>query len=84
MAQKTLIIGLQLAGPLVAVVWFLNIALGIMGRAVTQINVFVVSFPVNFLSGMFVLMLSLPLMVQTMERNFYEIGEEIFKFMKNF
>jgi len=84
MAQKVFIIGLQLAAPMIAVIWFLNIAMGLVGRAVTQINVFVASAPVNFLVGIFVMMLSIPLMVELLDVHFYEFGETIFKYMRGF
>jgi len=77
-------IGVKLAGPMIAVILFLNIALGIVGRAVPQINVFVISFPVNILVGLFVFMVSIPLLLTVFETDAVHIGGEILTFIKDF
>lgn len=84
LTQEVFIIGIKLAGPMIAVILFLNIALGMVGRAVPQINVFVISFPVNILVGLFVFSVSIPLLIRVMESDFMNIGAEMFKFLKAF
>jgi flagellar biosynthesis protein FliR len=83
-AQEVFVIGVKLAGPMIAVILFLNVALGIVGRAVPQINVFVISFPVNILVGLFVFMVSIPLMLTVMESDFMQLGGQMFAFLKGF
>ena len=84
LTQEVFVIGIKLAGPMIAVILFLNIALGMIGRAVPQINVFVISFPVNILVGLFVFSISIPLLLSVLERDFVDIGAEMFKFLKAF
>jgi flagellar biosynthesis protein FliR len=84
LVQKIFIIAIKLSAPMIAVVLFLNIALGMVGRAVPQVNVFVISFPITILAGFFVLMVSIPLMLTVMETDFIQMGGEIFKFIKGF
>jgi len=84
MSQEVFTVGVKLAGPMIAVILFLNIALGIVGRAVPQINVFVISFPVNILVGLFVFMVSIPLLLTVMDSDFTRMGAEIFQFLKGF
>lgn len=84
LVQDVFIIGIKLAGPMIAVTLFLNIALGIVGRAVPQINVFIISFPVNILVGLFVFMVSIPLLLSVFENDFGDIGTRIFVFLKGF
>lgn len=84
LVQEVCVIGVKLAGPMIAVILFLNVALGMVGRAVPQINVFVVSFPVNILVGLFVFMMSIPLLLAVLERDFVDMGARIFTFVKGF
>ncbi|MBK9292910.1 MAG: flagellar biosynthetic protein FliR [Oligoflexia bacterium] len=82
--QNVFEIAVKLSGPIVAVVLFLNVALGVVGRAVPQINVFIISFPVNILVGMFVFMVSIPLILTVMQNDFAHLTEQVFKFIKGF
>jgi flagellar biosynthetic protein FliR len=84
MASEIFGIGIKMAGPMIAVVLFLNIALGVIGRAVPQINVFVISFPVNILVGLFILMVSIPLLLTVMEADFASLGAQMMTFVKGF
>lgn len=77
-------IAIKLAGPMMAVIIFLNIAMGVVGRAVPQINVFVISFPVNILAGLFVFMVTIPLILAVMESDFSKISIQILRFIKAF
>ena len=84
LVQEVFVIGIKLAGPMIAVTLFLNIALGIVGRAVPQINVFIISFPVNILVGLFVFMVSIPLLITVLDTDFSTMSEHIFVFLKGF
>jgi flagellar biosynthetic protein FliR len=77
-------IGVKLAGPMIAVILFLNLALGVVGRAVPQINVFVISFPINILVGLFIFMVSIPLLLVVMESDFMVLSHQLFTFVKGF
>jgi flagellar biosynthetic protein FliR len=49
------VLGIKLAAPLIIVQLLVNVALGCLARAVPQLNVFVLSFPLSFLLSMIVL-----------------------------
>ncbi len=49
------LLGVKLTAPLLVVQLLINIALGCLARAVPQLNVFVLSFPLSFLLSMIVL-----------------------------
>jgi flagellar biosynthetic protein FliR len=51
---------LKLSAPVLVTILVINILLAILGRAVSQINVFVLSFPVTIAAGLAVLSLSMP------------------------
>jgi flagellar biosynthetic protein FliR len=49
------VLGIKLAAPLLIIQFLINITLGCLTRAVPQLNVFVLSFPLSFLLSMVVL-----------------------------
>jgi flagellar biosynthetic protein FliR len=67
-----------------AVIMFVNGAMGVVGRAVPQVNVFVTSFPVNIMVGLSVFMVSIPLLLATMEQDLGRLTGMIFKFLRTF
>jgi flagellar biosynthetic protein FliR len=58
---------IQLAAPVLIALLFATAALGLMARAVPQLNVFIISFPVGFFIGLLVYIASLPFFPNTME-----------------
>jgi flagellar biosynthesis protein FliR len=54
--------GLWIALPLVAMLLFVNLVLGLISRVASQINIFAVGFPVTLGVGLIGLLLTLPLM----------------------
>ena len=54
------IIAFQMAIPVVGSLFLLNIALGTISRAVPQMNIFVVGFPIQIFVGLLILLISMP------------------------
>jgi flagellar biosynthetic protein FliR len=77
LSQHMFQVAVQLAGPVLVAVVLINILLAMLGRAVTQINIFVLSFPLTIAAGLVVLGLSLPFMVSMLEREFIGLHETI-------
>lgn len=69
---RVLFIALQIALPLLGAALFLDILLGLMAKAVPQMNVFIVGMPAKILGLMFVLLAGVPALLLVMERT---IGE---------
>ena len=59
LVQKSLLLAVQVAAPIMATMGLVTISMGFLGHSVPQINQLVVGFPVRSLAGMLVLMLSL-------------------------
>jgi flagellar biosynthetic protein FliR len=57
-------LGLWIALPLVGMLLFVNLMLGVIARVAPQINIFAVGFPVTLGVGMIGMLLTLPLMQQ--------------------
>lgn len=66
-SEKIMHISLKFAAPVMVTIIFTNLAMGVVGRAVPQINILITSLPVNSLAGMFVLFVGLPLLVWQMQ-----------------
>jgi flagellar biosynthetic protein FliR len=54
--------GLWIALPLIAMLLFVNLVLGMVSRVASQINIFAVGFPITLSVGMIGMLLSLPLL----------------------
>lgn len=74
-------IGLQISSPAVAALFVAQIALGLLARVAPQMNVFMLSFPMNLAVGLMLLTISLPFILKLleyrMERNNEQVKEAI-------
>ncbi len=61
-------ISLQLAAPVIASGLLANLILGIVGRTVPQMNIFIVGFPVRIMLGFAVILLTLGMMAGVADR----------------
>lgn len=59
-SREIFILAFKFSAPVVAVLIFINIALGIMARTVPQLNMFVIGFAITIFVGFVMIMLSLP------------------------
>jgi flagellar biosynthetic protein FliR len=82
--QAVLESGIKIAAPVIAAIFIMNIAMGIIGRAVPQINVLVTSMPVNLLTGIVVMIVAIPALVFEMNQELILFADQLFKFMKAF
>lgn len=64
------ILGLQMALPIVASLFIVDIGFGFLARTIPQINIFSVGFPTKILLGFLILCLSLPNLVLVLESIF--------------
>lgn len=63
LTQQVFILGIKLALPIVATILLTDLGLGIVIRAVPQINVFVIGFPIKIAVGLIVVVFALPVFV---------------------
>jgi flagellar biosynthesis protein FliR len=63
-SRDMFVIALKLGAPLMAVMLFTNVGLGIVARTVPQINIFIVGFPLQIAIGLIFLGLTAPMFVQ--------------------
>lgn len=66
-------IAFQMSAPIVATLFLVTLALGITGKTVPQLNIFVVGFPIKIAVGFILLITMMGVMVEVME-NVIEMG----------
>lgn len=71
------ILGVKLAAPVMVALLATSVALGIMARSFPQMNIFMVSMPLNIGIGFLVLGLSLLAFLRTLENSFGGIDRQI-------
>ena len=82
MGQEILLLGLKISAPVLVSIFVTNVAMGILGKAVPQINVLITSMPVTILLGFGVMIISLPLFVHEMGALVDMMADNFFKAMK--
>lgn len=66
-------IAFQMSAPIIATLFLVTLALGITGKTVPQLNIFVVGFPIKIAVGFILLITMMGVMVEVME-NVVEMG----------
>ncbi len=84
MVQKIVELGLKFSAPVVISIMMVNLVLGVVGKTVPQLNVLVTSFPINIMIGLFLMMVTLPVLFDQMNEYLNQSTVEIFKFVRAF
>jgi flagellar biosynthesis protein FliR len=82
LSQHMFEVALKLSAPVLVVMILINILLAMLGRAVAQINVFVLSFPITIAAGLLVLGLALPYTVSLFEQEFIGLYDTIVSLLR--
>ncbi len=77
LAQHMFVVAMKLAAPVLATILIINVMMGILGRTVTQLNVFIMSFPLTIAAGLFVMGLALPYSIDLYESEFIRLDETL-------
>ncbi len=80
--QEVMVIGIKISAPIMIAIFVINIFMGILGRAVPQINVLVTSLPVNVMAGFLVMIATIPILVPETELMMNAMAENLFRMMK--
>lgn len=80
--QEIIFMGLKISAPMTIAIFLTNIAMGIVGRAVPQINVLITSIPVTITLGLLVMFLSLPLFMTDIAGLVGLLTEHVFEVMR--
>lgn len=75
--SQAFVLGVRIALPVIAASFLTDVALGIVSRAVPQINVFITGYPVKILAGMAVIILVIPAYVVLLSWVFGDGGDMV-------
>lgn len=76
-SSELLMLGIRLAAPVMVTLLLTSVVLGVMARSFPQMNVFMVSFPLNIGLGFMVLGATLLLFFHVLEVSFGQLKEQI-------
>ena len=74
LSQGMFVIALKLSAPVLATMLLINLLMAILGRTVSQLNVFILSFPVTIMVGFLVMGAALPFTVGIFQDEFERLG----------
>lgn len=77
MMGKMFIVAIKVGAPIVAILFFLSIGMGLVARTVPQINIFVVGFPLQIAVGLIGIGVTIPLFIKIVETCFVDMKTEI-------
>jgi len=66
-SKELFVTAIKISAPVMAVLLFTNVALGVMARTVPQINIFIVGFPLQIAVGLTILGLTSPFFVKLVQ-----------------
>ncbi len=75
--REIFVIAIKISAPVMAVLFFSNIAMGMVARTVPQMNVFAINFPLQIGIGLFFLGLSAPVFAKTAAWVFLNLSNQI-------
>jgi flagellar biosynthetic protein FliR len=73
LSQRMFTIGMKLAAPVLITILLINVLMALLGRAVPQVQVFVLSFPITIAGGLLVLSLGMPFTVALIGSEFEQL-----------
>ncbi|GIL17687.1 MAG: hypothetical protein BroJett040_14380 [Oligoflexia bacterium] len=82
LVKDAFLMGFKMAAPVTVAIFLANLAMGIMGRAVPQLNVMMTSMQVTILVGTLVFFLSLPLYVEELTGVLTVVADKFFMTMR--
>ena len=75
--------GIKISAPVLLAMFLLNVVMGIISRAVPQVNVLMTSMSVNFMAAIMVMLLAIPALVLQLDHEIIAFAEQFFRFMKS-
>ena len=82
LVTKMFVISIKLSAPVIVAMLFSSVSLGLISRAVPQMNVFFVAMPINLLVGFVFIGLMLPVFASFLISIFNDIGKIMLTFIK--
>lgn len=81
LTSRMFALGVQFSAPVLAILLFSGLILGILARVFPQLNVFLLSFPLNIGISFIVIALTFDMVTSLLRREFDAVGERILTFL---
>jgi flagellar biosynthetic protein FliR len=81
-SRELFVTAIKISAPVMAVLFFTNIALGVVARTVPQINIFIVGFPLQIAVGLTFLGLMSPFFVHLVQGALARLGIEVYTLLR--
>jgi flagellar biosynthesis protein FliR len=78
LSSQVFVVAVKISAPIMAALFLVSVAMGILARTVPQMNVFIVGFPVQLAVGMGVLMAMLPLFYRVLQKILLVLERDLF------
>jgi len=78
----TFTIAVKIAAPIMAILFFLSVGLGLVARTVPQMNVFIVGFPLQIGVGLLMVGLSISFFSLLVQQQMYELPGKFIGFLQ--
>lgn len=82
LSSRIFFLGIQFSAPILAVLLLSGLILGILARVFPQLNVFLLSFPLNIGLSFTVIALTLPLVTTLLRREFDDLANRFFTILQ--
>ena len=80
--KNMLEVAIKTGAPIIAVLLFMSVGLGLVARTVPQINIFIVGFPLQIAIGLIGIGLTLPVFLRVVESYFSNLEGEIISLLR--
>src|SRR4030066_2353619 len=78
LSRDIFVLAIRIAAPVIVALFITNIALAIISKTMPQMNVMMVGFPITIAGGLLIMVLSLPLFSNLMQRGFGGLKGDLF------
>ncbi len=82
LTSHAFVMGIKFSAPVLALLIISSVVLGLMSRVFPQLNVFLISFPINIGLGLLIMGLTMSLFASLVAREFGEMGSRIIDLMR--
>lgn len=82
LGQTLFMVTIKMSAPVMVAVLLSQVAMGLLGRAIPQINVLITSFPVTIMVGLGVMIICMPLYLQSLNSLMDMVGTKLVQVMK--
>ena len=82
LSASSFVVAFQFAAPILGAILLVTVTLGIMNRVMQQLQVWIVGVPIKVFAGIFIIIYTMPLMVQLFNANFEQLQRAMYAILR--